>query len=586
MSDNKEPWEYSDRENSPEQPETPAEDRPDSSAPENEQSGNKPETPAPEASPQNSPESPEQPAQQNPEQNPGQSYGQQGPYQNPGQSYGQQGPYQNPGQSYGRQGPYQNPGQSYGRQGPYQNPGQSYGQQGPYQNPGQSYGQQGSYQNPYSQYGSHYTNPYSQPNGQPYWNPYGQTPQQPHKMSGGLKAFLCVLAAIAVGLFGTFLYYSVNPEKLGSAGSSESSSSGSASSSDRGGILQGSASSSASSETVVSGISGDGTDPSFSGITISAKPGTAEMKATEVYKKVISSVVGVETSVYSSGQLAGTEEGTGIVATSDGYILTNAHVVNYSRSSEVKVVMQDKTEYAAKVVGLDKTSDLAVLKINAAGLSPAAFGSADDLEIGEQVLAIGNPGGLSFAGSLTGGMVSALNRTIETHSDNGMTYIQTDAAINPGNSGGPLVNMYGQVVGINSNKIVATGYEGMGFSIPLSKAQTIINELIHSGYVSGRARLGITVQNVSSLVSSQAGVVIHSIDSSSDMTRAGAQVGDIIVEADGKTISSRDDLSNVISAHKPGDVISMKLYTSGGNGSGTTKTISVKLLEDKGETQG
>ncbi len=445
-------------------------------------------------------------------------------------------------------------------------------------------------------YGGTYDNPYSPPGGQqPYWNPYGGGPQPPHKMGGGLKAFLWFLGVVAVGLFVSFLYFSFRPGLLeGNAASASSRSAygspSSSASSGFGGTLPKDPNAS-SSGTVIGSVSGDGTDKNFSGIAIEKKPSGTAMTAPEVYKKLIQSVVGVETTVQGVGEDGGNEtgEGTGIVATADGYILTNAHVVNYSRSNAVKVVMHDNKTYQAKTVGFDKTSDLAVLKINASGLLPATFGDVDEMEIGEQVLAIGNPGGLSFAGSVTGGMISALNRAIESHSENGMTYIQTDAAINPGNSGGPLVNMYAQVVGINSNKIAATGYEGMGFAIPLSKAQPVINQLIRSSYVSGRTRLGIQVQDEAgaqaSLFGAPQGIIIKAIDSDSDMSRAGAQVGDIITEADGKKITDTDDLYAVLDMHKPGDTISMTLYTGGAVGNGTTKTIRVKLLEDKGQTQ-
>ena len=493
--------------------------------------------------------------------------------------------------------PQENPSSPYGNGSPYTNPqggtpyGSGYGQSGPsYQNP-----QNGGPQSPNQPYGGwsypQYDNPYSSPGGQPpYWNPYGQNPQPPHKMGGGLKVFLWFLGVVAVGLLATFLYFSFNPNLLqaGSASSAESSQNSSSSSSGFGGTLPKDPYSS-SSGSVIGGVSGDGTDKNSSGIVIEKKPSGTAMTASQVYKKLIQSVVGVETTITDSatGQKA-MGEGTGIVATADGYILTNAHVVNYSRSNSVKVVMHDNKTYQAKVVGYDKTSDLAVLKINASGLLPATIGDTDEMEIGEQVLAIGNPGGLSFAGSLTGGMISALNRVIESHSDNGMTYIQTDAAINPGNSGGPLVNMYAQVIGINSNKIAATGYEGMGFAIPISKAQPIINQLIRNGYVSGRCRLGITAQNLDSAqadIFGTQGIVIHSIASDSDMTRAGAKVGDIITKADGKTITSLDDLYSVLNAHKPGDTISMTLNTGGSTGSSATRTIRVKLLEDKGDTQ-
>ena len=456
---------------------------------------------------------------------------------------------------------------------------------------GNPYSPYGNGNAPYSPFGNqeypHYDNPYSPPGGQqPYWNPYGANPGPHHGMNGGLKVFLWILAVVAIGLLGTFVYLSSHRD-LVQSGTASSSASGSASSGFNGTLPKGPNSSSSSSGSVIGGVTGDGTDRNASGIAIEKKPTGTPLNASQVYKKLIQSVVGVETTVTAQSGESQVGEGTGIVTTQDGYILTNAHVVNYSKSNNVKVVMHDNKTYQAKVVGYDKTSDLAVLKINATGLSPATFGDANAMEIGEQVVAIGNPGGLSFAGSITGGMISALNRTIESHSENGMTYIQTDAAINPGNSGGPLVNMYAQVIGINSNKIAATGYEGMGFAIPVSKAQPIINELVHTGYVSGRCRLGITAQNLDSAQASLfgvSGIQIKSIASDSDMNRAGAKVGDIFTKADGKDISSLDDLFNVLEAHKPGDTISMTL--SSGNFSGSNmKTIHVKLLEDKGDTQ-
>lgn len=502
------------------------------------------------------------------------------------------GPHDSPYDNYGSQ--YQNPqnGSPYGNQ--YQNPqrGAPYGN--PYGNPQNS----APYRNPQN---GPYDNPYSPPEGGSYWNGgnYGQGPQQepPRGMGTGLKVFLWILGIVAVGLVAAFVVFSVRPDMLKTDIDSSSSASArapsSSSSPSSGGGFNGTLPkdpSSSNSGNVIGGVSGDGTNPNAAGISIQSKPSGAELAAKNIYKKLIQSVVGVETTVKSTTNgRTETGEGTGIVASSDGYILTNAHVVDYSRKNSVKVVMHDNKEYQATVVGYDKTSDLAVLKINATGLSPAEFGNVDQMEIGEQVLAIGNPGGLSFAGSLTGGMISALNRTIENHSDNGMTYIQTDAAINPGNSGGPLVNMYGQVIGINSNKIAATGYEGMGFAIPVSKAQTIINQLVRNGYVSGRCRLGITGQDIASeqagIFGSPQGVIIRTIGSDSDMTRAGAQVGDVITAVGGKKITSLDDLSAALNAHKPGDTVPMTIYTGAVSGNGSYKTIKVKLLEDKGDTQ-
>lgn len=523
------------------------------------------------------PENPVPPDAGSSPENPGgtQPQDQNQPYENP----------QNPDSPYGN-GQYQNPQyQNPQNNGPYSPYGQ-YGSYGQYQNPG-GYGR---YDNPYS--------PPSPPNGQqPYWNPYGQTPP-PHRMNNGLKVFLWVLGVITVGLLVAFAYFSVQPDMIRGdvTSSSRASSSSSSASSGFNGTMPkkpSSGSSGSTSGNLIGGVQGNGTNPNFAGVTVQSKPTGTPLTATAVYKNLIQSVVGVETTISANKTTTGqseTGEGTGIVATSDGYILTNAHVVNYSRDNTVKVVMHDNKEYQATVVGFDKTSDLAVLKVNASGLSPATFGSVDGMEIGDSVLAIGNPGGLSYAGSLTGGMISALNRSIESHSDNGMTYIQTDAAINPGNSGGPLVNMYGQVIGINSNKIAATGFEGMGFAIPISKAQPIINQLIKNGYVSGRCRLGITGQNVdgdakAQLLGYPQGVIIRSIATDSDAARAGAKVGDVITAADKKKITSLDDLYSVLNSHKPGDVISMTIYTNAASGNGSSKTISVKLLEDKGETQ-
>ena len=497
----------------------------------------------------------------------------------PGGSEQTGGPEQTGGQ---QENPAGREGQdSRGQDGmpPYQNPGQPYGGYAPY---GQQYPNPGGY--------GRYDNPYGPPpNGQPpYWNGYGgPTPPPPHKMGVGLKVFLWILGIVAVGLTVALIVFPISPDGNSVPGVV---SSAPASSSDE--LAPESSRAAVSSGTVIGGVPGDGTSSGFTGIVIQSQPTGTPMTATNVYKSVIQSVVSVEATIPASqttGGQSGTSEGTGIVATKDGYILTNAHVVNDTRSADVKVVLHNNQQYQAKVVGYDKTSDLAVLKINAGNLSAAAFGNADSMQIGDQVIAIGNPGGLSFAGSLTGGYISALNRSIESYSANGLTYIQTDAAINPGNSGGPLVNMYGQVIGINSNKIVATGYEGMGFAIPVSRAKSIINELIQKGYVSGRTRLGISGQTVdgnrAQLLGYPEGVVIRTIDSDSDMARAGAKVGDIITKMDGKSITSLEDLYAILDTHKPGDEISMTIFTSSATGNGTNKTIRVKLLEDKGETQ-
>lgn len=539
-------------------------------------------TPAPEKSqaprtPQDQPPRQEERPPYAPQQNVP-PYGQGGPY-NPYGANGQNGyGYGQGGYGYGQED--QN---GYGRNGQYGANGNPYGQQ--YGNPGG-----------YAPYGN---NSYGQNGGQP-WNyqyggQYQQTgtmpPRPPRGMSTGLKVFLWVLGVVTVGLVAGFTAFGIHSVQNRSNASPESSFALPGSSEP-----EGETSSSASSQNVVGAVPGNGTNASFPGITIAPKPSSPEISVKAIYKKVIPSVVGVETTITNmQNGASGVGEGTGIVATSDGYILTNAHVVNYSRGNKVKVILHDNKEYQATVVGYDKTSDLAVLKIKATGLTPATFGNADSMEVGDQVIAIGNPGGISFAGSLTVGYVSALNRAIEAHSDGGMTYIQTDAAINPGNSGGPLVNLYGQVIGINSNKIVAPGYEGMGFSIPVSRARSMINDLIAKGYVSGRSRLGITAGTVAredmQLKNYPQGVVIVSVGADSDLRKAGVVAGDVVTKAEGKTITSMEDLYAVLNDHKPGDRIKMTVVStvdsakSGGKTAGTTREITVQLLEDKGETQ-
>ena len=482
----------------------------------------------------------------------------------------------------------------YGQPQQYQNPQNPYSPYGQYQNPyGQYNNPYGNYNNPYGAYGQNPNNQQQQQ--QQNWNyqQYGgqyqqQNPQQPKppkKKNTGLRVFLWILGILVAGftigfcIFGVWTAIDQKANLPGVTASQPSESSGGDNSS---------VSSSASSQAQIEGaIQGNGTNPNAAGIVIQQQPSSSELNAKQVYKKVVESVVGVETTVSGTTDAqGGVIQGTGIVATSDGYILTNAHVVNYSRSNKVKVILHSKKEYAATVVGYDKTSDIAVLKINATNLSAADFGNADQLEIGDAVIAIGNPGGMSYSSSLTGGYVSALNRTIESHSDNGMTYIQTDAAINPGNSGGPLVNMYGQVVGINSNKIVATGYEGMGFAIPISKAKTIIDDLVSHGYVSGRSRLGINATEItqaqSQITGYPVGVMILNIGSDSDLKNSNVAVRDIITKADGQTIASMDDLYAALNKHKAGDTMTLTIYSLS---SGTTRDVKTKLLEDKGETQ-
>lgn len=292
---------------------------------------------------------------------------------------------------------------------------------------------------------------------------------------------------------------------------------------------------------------------------------------------------GSDNGVTGGTEVSPTSEGSGIIMTSDGYIITNAHVV--SGASELKVVLSSGQNYEAKLIGSDSVTDLALIKINATGLTAAEFGSSDDLKVADTVMAIGNPGGLEFNSTVTVGYVSALNREI-TNSETGFTMkcIQTDAAINPGNSGGALVNMKGQVVGINSSKIEETGYEGLGFAIPINTAQPIISNLKQYGYVKDRAVLGISGTYVDSMTSRfynlSTGFYVASI-SSQNISAAGIQKGDVITKIDGKEVASQNTLSSEIASKKPGDTVTLTVSRSS---TGQTFTASVKLSQATGKS--
>lgn len=335
-----------------------------------------------------------------------------------------------------------------------------------------------------------------------------------------------------------------------------------------------------------------------------AKSAESALTLQEVAKKVVPSVVCIQnyqimqSSRYTMGGLNGggsdntatneensvspASEGSGIVATSDGYIITNAHVV--SDASSLKVILSNGKKYVAKLIGSDSVTDLAVIKIDATGLTAAEFGSSSDLQVADTVMAVGNPGGMEFNSSVTIGHVSALNREI-TSSDTGYTMkcIQTDAAINPGNSGGALVNSYGQVVGINSSKIVATGYEGLGFAIPINYAQPIISDLKQYGYVKDRAVLGITGQYIDSMTSRfyglPAGMYVNMVTSSA-VTSSGIKKGDVITKIDGSDVSNENSITTVVMNKKPGETVTLNVIRSL---TGESFTAKVKLSQSTGK---
>ena len=268
---------------------------------------------------------------------------------------------------------------------------------------------------------------------------------------------------------------------------------------------------------------GDKTESDFAGLKLEATvedKGDAKYTSEYAFNTVSPSVVGIVcyTDEITDVSKCATQ-GTGIVITENGYIVTNAHLLSNSKTAyALQVVLSDGTTYVAGVVGIDTRTDLAVLKIDANNLTAAVFSDSDNLTIGEDVIAIGNPGGLGYQNSLTKGIISAVNR--EVGSNTNVKYLQTDAAINPGNSGGPLCNMYGQVIGINTSKIVSEKYEGMGFAIPSATIKSIADDLVKGGYVNGRVKLGIVGYAVPSSLQSQgipAGIVVESIQDDSPL---------------------------------------------------------------------
>lgn len=266
----------------------------------------------------------------------------------------------------------------------------------------------------------------------------------------------------------------------------------------------------------------------------------------------------------SSNEMVEQGSGSGVLISADGYIITNYHVIEGAQ--EVGVILNTGDEYTATIVGSDEETDLAVLKIEASGLPYATLGSSSELRVGELAVAIGNPLGQEFAGTVTSGIISALNRSV-TVDNRQMTLIQTDAAINPGNSGGPLVNQYGEVIGINTVKISSSDTEGLGFAIPMDEAKPIINDLLQYGYVKGRPVIGIggraVTERDAQAYNMKVGVYVASMTPNSPAHMAGLQIGDIITEADGQKVETVEDLNAIKDQHQVGDTIELKVYRQG-----------------------
>ena len=304
------------------------------------------------------------------------------------------------------------------------------------------------------------------------------------------------------------------------------------------------------------------------------------MAGEDIYKKVNPSVVSV-----ISTTAEGTGSGSGVIMSKDGYIITNNHVVDGAQS--VSVQLSDGTSLDAEIIGTDEQTDLAVIKVTpTSDLSAAEFGDSDELEPGEYAYAIGSPGGVQFANTITGGRISAINRDL-TVNDRVMTLIQTDASINNGNSGGALINKYGQVVGITSAKLSGNAFgsatvEGMGFAIPINTAKDIVDELIQNGYVSGRPSIGITGQNVESADGKVSGVQVYSIDSRAKAASEGLQVGDVITAVDGTPTPDMDKVNELKQDKKAGDKLTLSVYRIS-----TGKTLNITItLTDSHDLEG
>lgn len=333
----------------------------------------------------------------------------------------------------------------------------------------------------------------------------------------------------------------------------------------------------------------DKVNKDYSGMKLESNPKDAKTNnsytAAKASEKVSDSVVGIL--CYSddvpdqADTTTASSQGSGIIFSQDGYVITNAHVIGNSKTAyAIRVVTSDGKVYKAGVVGYDSRTDIAVLKMDdAKGLTPATFGDSSQLEVGQDIIVVGNPGGLDYQNTTTKGVISALDRKLSTSS---LTkYIQTDAAINPGNSGGPLVNYYGQVVGITTSKIVSETYEGMGFAIPSQTVKNIVDTLVKNGYVEGRVKIGISGIAVTSDQASNynipQGIYVQSIVSGGPCDGTSLEEGDIITEVNGETITSFADVYAILETHKPGDKIKVKYYSSS-SGDGE---VEITLQEDK-----
>ena len=311
------------------------------------------------------------------------------------------------------------------------------------------------------------------------------------------------------------------------------------------------------------------------------------MQPSDIYDLACKQVVGISSEItyrnYFGMSSTSAVSGTGFVLTSDGYILTNYHVIEdaYSSNADITVMMHDGTEYTASIIGFEEDNDVAVLKIDADNLTPVTIGDSDDMKVGDEVYAVGNPlGELDF--SMTTGYVSALDRLITTSTDSeAINMFQFDAAVNSGNSGGPVYNTNGEVIGIVTAKYSETGVEGLSFAIPINDAASIAEDLITKGYVTGKAYMGVSVRNdYNSMYANYygwpLGAMIAEVNEGSCAEAAGIKTGDIITKVGDTDVESYSDLKSAVKKYSAGDTAEITLYRAG-----ESMTVSITFDEAK-----
>ncbi len=338
------------------------------------------------------------------------------------------------------------------------------------------------------------------------------------------------------------------------------------------------------------GGGGEAETPTLSTADPSSTPAAtvATNTGSGIYDIACQQVVGIKSEITTTNFFgmtsSGSVSGSGFVISEDGYIMTNYHVIQDAQQGgyDINVIFYDGTSYVASVVGFDSDNDVAVLKIDADGLTPASLGNSDSLTVGDTVFAVGNPLG-ELAYTMTSGIVSATDRVITTDESTSINMFQFDAAVNSGNSGGPVYNTFGQVVGVVTAKYSSTGVEGLGFAIPINDAVSIANDLMANGYVTGRAYMGLIPQTITESAAQYynmpQGALVYSIEADACAYAAGVRQGDVIIELDGVAIASAEDLKVQVKSHAAGDSVSLKVSRSG-----EELTLTITFDEAKPDT--